>query len=94
VTGWAAGERREGQVCREVYLSKEVVVQEKGASEAQEEDGMDLGQRKVCPWGMGERERVSLSPGRRGDRTYPVTALTEQHVLGSRHAGLPIHSEE
>jgi len=25
------------------------------ASEAQEEDGMDLGQRKVCPWGMGER---------------------------------------
>ena len=53
VTGWAAGERREGQVCREVHLSKEVVVQEKGASEAQEEDGMDLGQRKVCPWGMG-----------------------------------------
>ncbi len=55
VTGWAAGERREGQVCREVHLSKEVVVQEKGASEAQEEDGMDLGQRKVCPCGMGER---------------------------------------
>ena len=54
VTGWAAGERREGQVCREVYLSKEVVVQEKGASATQEEDGMDLGQRKVCPWGMGE----------------------------------------
>ena len=36
-----------------MYLSKEVVVQEKDASEAQEEDGMDLGQRKVCPWGMG-----------------------------------------
>jgi len=28
-------------------------VQEKDASEAQEEDGMDLGQRKVCPWGTG-----------------------------------------
>jgi hypothetical protein len=55
VTGWAEGERREGQVCREVHLSREVVMQEKGASEAQEEDGMDLGQRKVCPWGMGER---------------------------------------
>ena len=27
-------------------------MQEKDASEAQEEDGMDLGQRKVCPWGM------------------------------------------
>ena len=53
MTGWAAGERREGQVCREVYLSKEVVVQEKDAIEAQEEDGMDLGQRKVCPWGTG-----------------------------------------
>ena len=53
MTGWAERERREGQVCREVYLSKEVVVQEKDASEAQEEDGMDLGQRKVCPWGMG-----------------------------------------
>jgi hypothetical protein len=56
VTGWAAGERREAQVYREVYLSrsccKEVVVQEKGAIEAQEEDGMDVGQRKVCPWGM------------------------------------------
>ena len=51
MTGWAAGERREGQVCREVCnLSKEVVVQEKGASEAQEEDGMDLGQRKVCAY--------------------------------------------
>jgi hypothetical protein len=34
VTGWAEGERREGQVCREVYLSKEVVVEEKDASEA------------------------------------------------------------
>ncbi len=66
VTGWAAGERREGQVCREVYLSRsrEVVVQERArSSETQEEDGMDLGQRKVCPlgmlirrsWGMGER---------------------------------------
>ncbi len=27
-------------------------MQEKDASEAQEEDGRDLGQRKVCPWGM------------------------------------------
>ena len=43
MTGWAAGERREGQVCREVYLSKEVVVQEKGASATQEEDGWTLG---------------------------------------------------
>jgi len=34
VTGWAEGERREGQVCREVYLSKEVVEEEKDASEA------------------------------------------------------------
>ena len=50
---WAERERREGQVCREVYLSKPVVVQEKDAIEAQEEDGMDLEQRKVCPWGMG-----------------------------------------
>ena len=30
-------------------------MQEKDASVTQEEDGMDLGQRKVCPWGMGER---------------------------------------
>ena len=52
MTRWAERERREGQVCREVYLSKEVVVQEKDAIEAQEEGGMDLGQRKVCPWGM------------------------------------------
>jgi len=43
----------------EVYLSKEVV-QEKGASEAQEEDGMDLGQRKICSWGMGERSCVCV----------------------------------
>ena len=54
MTGWAEEERRVGQVCREVYQSKEVVVQEKDASEAQEEDGMDLGRRKVCPCGMGE----------------------------------------
>ena len=52
MTGWAEEERRVGQVCREVYLSREVVVQEKGARATQEEDGMDLGQRKVCPWGM------------------------------------------
>jgi len=37
VTRWAERERREGHVCREVYLSKEVVVQEKDASEAQED---------------------------------------------------------
>ncbi len=43
------------------YLSKEVVVQEKDASEAQEEDGMDLGQRKVCPWGMLARVSNNLS---------------------------------
>jgi hypothetical protein len=59
VKGWAEGERREGQVCQEVYLSKEVVVQEKGASEAQEEDGMD-------PWAtqgmsMGYGEAVSAA---------------------------------
>ena len=28
-------------------------MQEKDAIEAQEEDGMDLGQRKVCPCGTG-----------------------------------------
>ena len=33
MTRWAERERREGQVCREVYLSKEVVVQEKGAGQ-------------------------------------------------------------
>ena len=27
-----------------------MVVQEKDASESQDEDGMELGQRKVCPW--------------------------------------------
>ncbi len=43
MTGWAEEERRVGQVCREVYLSREVVVQEKGASATQEEDGMTLG---------------------------------------------------
>ena len=57
--GWAEGERREGQVCREVYLSMEVVEEQKDASEAQEEDRMDLGQRKVCPWGM-ERSCVCV----------------------------------
>ncbi len=57
--GWAEGERREGQGCREVYLSMEVVVEQKDASEAQEEDRMDLGQRKVCPWGM-ERSCVCV----------------------------------
>ena len=33
MTGWAEEERRVGQVCREVYLSREVVVQEKGAGQ-------------------------------------------------------------
>jgi len=42
-----------------VYLSMEVVVEQKDASEAQEEDRMDLGQRKVCPWGM-ERSCVCV----------------------------------
>ena len=48
MTGWAAGERREGQVCRQVYLSREVVVQEKGASATQEEDGWTRRRRIYC----------------------------------------------
>jgi hypothetical protein len=46
VTGWTAGERREGQVCREVYLSREVVVvvQEKGTFER------DAGGVRDGPW--------------------------------------------
>ena len=55
MTGWAAGERREGQVCRQVYLSKVLLQGGGGAGEGrdrgEEEDGMDLGQRKVCPCG-------------------------------------------
>jgi hypothetical protein len=36
VTGWAAGERREGQVCREVYLSKVLLQGGGGAGEGRD----------------------------------------------------------
>jgi len=48
VTRWAERERREGQVCREVYLSREVVVQEKDASEAQEDTQHHSNTRATC----------------------------------------------
>ena len=48
MTRWAERERREGQVCREVYLSKEVVVQEKDASEAQEDTKHHSNIRATC----------------------------------------------
>ena len=49
MTRWAEREkRREGQVCREVYLSKEVVVQENDASEAQEDTQHHSSTRATC----------------------------------------------
>ena len=49
--GWAEGQRREGQVCREVYVSKEDEEEEKEASEAQHEDAPCATQDKSMGYG-------------------------------------------
>ena len=71
MTRWAERERREGQVCREVYLSKEVVVQEKDASEAQE----DTQHRASMP-------RFLRKPfsGEQGTRQGSITSPTHTHT--------------
>ena len=51
-------------------------MQEKDAIEAQEEDGMDLGQRKVCPWGMLIRRSWGM-----GERSFWCVCVCVCHTL-------------
>ena len=97
MTGWAAGERREGQVCREVYLSKEVVVQEKDASEAQEDTQHHSNTRATCRHAALLEEALLR---RAGDTprehhlppTPPPHTYTKAHAPQRAHAHIQAHT--
>jgi hypothetical protein len=93
VTRWAEREkRREGQVCREVYLSKEVVEQEKDASEGQEDTQHHSNTRATCRHAALLEEALIRRAGGEHHLPSPPPSTHKSTRLPRAHAHIQAHT--